>query len=336
MLSVCSGKGDRPLSDGSSARPIHFPRRLAQTYRINAAWAQSVHLLRQVSARAYCSRANSSAKGRKSQGCGDARTNPPSARRSRPRERSTGLGAPITVGTPFPFRKGLTTTSKDAMIVQVAIGRPHRSACHATGVQHRRVDGLDGLLGIAPGEHQMTNWFRSLPSYRQRIYALLVGAIALTLPCYCIGVVLLVLAPAQPTPALPPTWTPILTPTATFTPTVTPQSTFTPTITETPRRGASATFTTTASPTITRTSTATRTATPTSTRTPTPTITQTASSTPTRTATYTPTATHTPTSTATPTWTPTQTWTPTPTPTFTYTPTPTMTLTTTVTIVVRP
>ena len=47
------------------------------------------------------------------------------------------------------------------------------------------------------------DWFRSLPAYRQKIYALLIGAILLTLPCYCTGVLLLVLAPAQPGPELP-------------------------------------------------------------------------------------------------------------------------------------
>ena len=85
--------------------------------------------------------------------------------------------------------------------------------------------------------------FRSLPTYRQRIYALLIGAILITLPCYCTGVILLVLAPAMPTPQLPPTWTPIptLTPTPSIQPTLTPLPTFTPAITETPRPGASAT-----------------------------------------------------------------------------------------------
>ena len=43
----------------------------------------------------------------------------------------------------------------------------------------------------------MIEWFRSQPEYRQRIYALLVGIILLTLPCYCTGFVLLVLAPAR-------------------------------------------------------------------------------------------------------------------------------------------
>ena len=51
------------------------------------------------------------------------------------------------------------------------------------------------------------NWFRSLPQYRQRYYALLVGAILLTLPCYCTGLLLFIMSPSQPTPTQPP-WTP--------------------------------------------------------------------------------------------------------------------------------
>lgn len=49
------------------------------------------------------------------------------------------------------------------------------------------------------------DWFRSLPRYRQRIYLLLIGAILVTLPCWCLGILLLVLAPAEPTPPPSPT-----------------------------------------------------------------------------------------------------------------------------------
>jgi len=42
------------------------------------------------------------------------------------------------------------------------------------------------------------DWFRSLPEYRRKIYLLLIVAILLTLPCYCIGLALLIMAPAAP------------------------------------------------------------------------------------------------------------------------------------------
>jgi len=49
------------------------------------------------------------------------------------------------------------------------------------------------------------DWFRSLPEYRRKIFFLLVVAILLTLPCYCIGLALLILAPEEtaPPPAAP-------------------------------------------------------------------------------------------------------------------------------------
>jgi hypothetical protein len=49
------------------------------------------------------------------------------------------------------------------------------------------------------------DWFRSLPEYRRKIFLLLIVAILLTLPCYCIGLALLILAPEEtaPPPAAP-------------------------------------------------------------------------------------------------------------------------------------
>ncbi len=49
------------------------------------------------------------------------------------------------------------------------------------------------------------DWFRSAPDYRRKIYLLLIIAILLTLPCYCIGLVLLIMAPEE---AVPPSATP--------------------------------------------------------------------------------------------------------------------------------
>jgi hypothetical protein len=44
------------------------------------------------------------------------------------------------------------------------------------------------------------DWFRSLPAYRRKIYLLLIVAILLTLPCYCIGLALLIQAPEETAP----------------------------------------------------------------------------------------------------------------------------------------
>ncbi|MGQ9600010.1 MAG: hypothetical protein ACUVWZ_11415, partial [Anaerolineae bacterium] len=122
--------------------------------------------------------------------------------------------------------------------------------------------------------------FRALPGYRQRLYLLLISAILLTLPCYCIGILLLVVAPPLSTPIPPPTWTRFLP--VTLPPTATTRSTATPALpSSTPRLGASATFTSTP----TRTPVFTPTASRTPTRTNTPTQTATATRTPTQTAT---------------------------------------------------
>ncbi len=162
--------------------------------------------------------------------------------------------------------------------------------------------------------------FRALPDDRQRLYLLLIGAILLTLPCYCLGFLLLVVAPSPATPMPPPTWTRFLL--ATLTPTATTHWTATPALpSATPRLGASATFT--ASPTHRPVFTPTASRTPTRTNTPTQTVTRT--STPTQTATATRTPTQTATATRTPTRTPTPTQTPTATFTLTVTPTETAT-----------
>lgn len=72
------------------------------------------------------------------------------------------------------------------------------------------------------------DWFYALPEYRQRIYVILIGAILLTLPCYCLGIVLLILAPAEPTPVPTPAGGGALLPTTSLPPTLTRLPTFTP------------------------------------------------------------------------------------------------------------
>jgi len=125
---------------------------------------------------------------------------------------------------------------------------------------------------------------------RRRTYAILIGVILLTVPCYCAGVVALILAPDET--AVIPTITPTATITATNTqlpapnpltavptnnPTITPGATETlpPTPgqfeTETPIPSQTPTFTHTPTPTLISTETATATATPTPTATPLPT-----------------------------------------------------------------
>ena len=52
------------------------------------------------------------------------------------------------------------------------------------------------------------DWYRSLPDYRRKTYLLLIVAILLTLPCYCIGLALLILGPeGSPSPEATPTGT---------------------------------------------------------------------------------------------------------------------------------
>lgn len=54
-------------------------------------------------------------------------------------------------------------------------------------------------MHLAHGKGPM-DWFRSLPDYRRKVYLLLIVAILLTLPCYCIGLMLLALAPEGTAP----------------------------------------------------------------------------------------------------------------------------------------
>lgn len=130
-----------------------------------------------------------------------------------------------------------------------------------------------------------------------RIRSILLSIILLTLPCYCLGIILLISsqnAVSQPTPTITftPTETPV--PPTSIIPTIT--SSATATYTNTP------TITWTASPTYTPFSTPTHTAT--NTYTPTPSDTPTETPTITSTPTYTETVTLTPTPTDTPTLTP--------------------------------
>ena len=143
--------------------------------------------------------------------------------------------------------------------------------------------------------------------------------------------------PDQNYTAIPDTFTPSVTPTATVTDTPTATDTFTPSVTLTVTDTVTATATDTYTPSVTPT--VTDTATPTATDTFTPSMTPTATYTATSTATYTftpsltPTATYTytptPTKTSSPSATPTATYTATATATYTYTPsvTPTATFT---------
>lgn len=162
---------------------------------------------------------------------------------------------------------------------------------------------------------------------RRRTYAVLIGIILLTLPCYCAGITALTLAPD---PDAPPTLPAVLSPTPTetatvvdipgtltaiptatrFTPTPlgpTPDQFLTPTVmpTESPTETPTATPTTTLAPTATDTPTLTPMPTATFTSMPTATPTATATTEPTQTSTPVPTVE--PTETATPTETPTET-----------------------------
>ena len=51
------------------------------------------------------------------------------------------------------------------------------------------------------------DWYRRLPGDRRRTVILLVGAILLTLPCYCCGFTLLIVAPPEQTPMTNPSAT---------------------------------------------------------------------------------------------------------------------------------
>ncbi len=170
---------------------------------------------------------------------------------------------------------------------------------------------------------------------RRNTYAILIGIILLTLPCYCFGIFAYVMAPgAIPTlPAQPITVTSLPTvggTEATFTPTRTPLPTNTiilPTITSpsTPSQLVTETRLPTLTPSTTPTATPTETPTPTPTEMPTSAPTATPQPTFTSTATRAPTSTPTSSPTLTATFTPQATSTPTIEPAFTATATPTET-----------
>src|SRR5512139_2032904 len=56
-------------------------------------------------------------------------------------------------------------------------------------------------LCASPEEFACMGWFDGLPPRQRRLYLTLIGIIALTLPCYCIGVAALALAPSGRAPA---------------------------------------------------------------------------------------------------------------------------------------
>jgi hypothetical protein len=159
------------------------------------------------------------------------------------------------------------------------------------------------------------NWYGNVSPRQRRIYNTLIGIIALTLPCYCLGLLALTLAPnsraggspSTSLPALPtPTVIAIVTVPLDVTPSLPPTERRPQTITPTPTASA----TNTGTPTPTASATGTETATPTASATPTialptATLTSTATATPTATATLAPSPT--PTTTVVPTGAPTAT-----------------------------
>jgi len=107
------------------------------------------------------------------------------------------------------------------------------------------------------------------PFARSRLRKVLVAVILATIPCYCAGLIAVLLAPGRPgqasiTPTRVASWTPVVfatrTPTTSFTPAI-PTSSVTPSQTPT----ATTTATTTTTPTITQTPTISTTPTPTNT-----------------------------------------------------------------------
>ena len=136
------------------------------------------------------------------------------------------------------------------------------------------------------------------PFARSRLRKVLVAVILATIPCYCAGLVAVLLAPGRPgqtsiTPTLVSSWTPVVfvtrTPTTSYTPLL-------PTISATPSQTPTVTTTATTTNTSTITPTPTISTTPTPTNTPflPPTFTSTQSLPPTYTSTPIPSATHTP------------------------------------------
>jgi hypothetical protein len=174
------------------------------------------------------------------------------------------------------------------------------------------------ILGVIIIQRQVTVMTTD-PFARSRLRKIFAAVIVATLPCYCAGLVAILLAPGNPlrgvrTSTPLPSVTPIIYATQTSTLTlIPPPYTDTPTPSQTPTPTITATATDT--PTITQTPTQTNTPTPSNT----PFIPPTFTKTPNYTATFTPT----PTSTITPT--PTRTNTPQPSPTDTSTTFPTET-----------
>lgn len=194
----------------------------------------------------------------------------------------------------------LTALPKDAIIAAHDAVRGH----------HHRLSRVQHNPGCEP---HIMNWFRNLPEYRQRYYALLTGAILLTLPCYCTGLLFLILATAQPTHTLP-----FLTPTPPSAASATlPLAALTLTAFLSSTRALSPTLASSPGATETLIPTRVATAMPTAAQPPLASNTPPASETPV--ATITPSDTATPTSTRSPTGTPEPTETPTPTPSLTST-----------------
>ncbi len=198
----------------------------------------------------------------------------------------------------------------------------------ASGIDTKQLDDRDS-------QGARMNWLTKLPEQKRTAYTLLLVIILLTLPCYCLGVSALLVAPGRGSEgqsrftSVPTTTTgaslspedtplpsaPVPTPMASFTPGPSPTGLpATPTQWFPPTR----TFT----PIPSETGTPTETATATETATPTGTATATGTTTPTATETGTPSPTPTPTPTATPTEEITPTYTDTPTPTDTPSPIP--------------
>ena len=105
------------------------------------------------------------------------------------------------------------------------------------------------------------NWYGNVSPRQRRTYNILISIIALTVPCYCLGLIALALAPGirsgidLPTPALPPPSTPIsaaVTLPSDATLQLTPTEWQPHTVTPTPASSPTRTGTPTASPTVLR------------------------------------------------------------------------------------
>ncbi len=128
------------------------------------------------------------------------------------------------------------------------------------------------------------SWYGNVSPRQRRTYTILISIIALTVPCYCIGLIALAFAPginasgSLATPTLAPPITPVIaavTVPSSATLPLTPTEWRLHTLTPTPTSSPTSTGTPTASPTV---------ATPTETPTPSPSATPSPTSTPTKTA----------------------------------------------------